>query len=234
MSTFQPTSRVIRGTVQSIRRGPGTGQRVWSDLSQSDMTKMARLGSMLGRIAPKPGALVFLSSGRPSCKLNGTETVVFSAFDASTHLQIARVYFSETFASAVDFVDFIRRKFPFSISRIRTSMESPFLIDSGRPTGERFTSHLEAQGVVHSMIGDLSRDDLFSVFTQLSFVRVAGDSQQYSSNQDLMSEFITYLFYHNNYRTLPSLKGWTPVQKLNSFDGYEAVESFDPYAVAES
>jgi hypothetical protein len=198
------------------------------------MTKMARLGSMLSRIAPKPGALVFLSSGRLSCKLNGTETVVFSAFDASTHLQIARIYFAETFTSAVDFVDFVRRKFPFSISRIRTSLESPFLIDSGRPTGERFTSHLEAQGVVHSMIADLSRDDLFSVFTRLSFVRVAGDSTQYSDGQDLMSEFITYLFYHNNYRTLPSLKGWTPIKKLNSFEGYEDVEAFDPYTIAQS
>ena len=234
VSTFQPSSRNQGNEHKGVQPVQRLGQKVWSELTQTEMTKMSRVGSVLGRLAPKPGSLVYLTSGKVSLRANGSEAVVFSAFDASTHLQVARVYLTESFASAVDFVDFIRQKFPFSISRIRTMSDSPFLLDPLRPKGQRFTAHLEAQGVVHSMLDDLSRDDLFSVFIQLAFTHSSDGPLQFNNNQELMREFITYLFYHNNCRTFPSLKGWTPIQKLSSYDGFEDIESFDPFAIEQN
>jgi hypothetical protein len=192
--------------------------------------KMAKLASLLYRIAPKPGAVVYLDSANLPIQVGGMRPAVFSAFDACTHIQIARIYLTDSFASAADFLDFARRKLPFSISRIRTAAKDPFWVNPLASPKQRFTNHLEAQGILHTVVADRSQDDFFSVFDHLTFVHQAGSSHRSPAIPELVGELIAYLYFHNNNRTMASLKGKTPIEKLKLFPGYEEVLSFDPFA----
>ncbi len=192
--------------------------------------KMTRLASMLNRLAPKPGALVYLDSANLSIQLGDLRPTVFSAFDACTHLQIARIYLTDSFASAADFLEFARRKVPFGISRVRTALKDPFWIDPLVSPIQRFTSHLEAQGILHMVVADRSQDDFFSVFDHLTFIHQAGSSNRSPAIPELVGDLIAYLYFHNNNRAMASLKGKTPLEKLKSFPGFEAIQSFDPFA----
>ncbi len=192
--------------------------------------KMARLASMLNRLAPKPGSLVYLDSAHLPLQLGGMRPTVFSAFDACTHIQIARIYLTDSFASAADFLDFARRKLPFGISRIRTAAKDPFWVNPLASSNQRFTSHLEAQGILQMVVTDRSQDDLFSLFDHLTFVHQAGSSNRAPAIPELVGELIAFLYFHNNNRTMASLKEQTPVGKLKLFPGFEDVLSFDPFA----
>ena len=196
-----------------------------------DEARMVRLASKLVRLAPKPGALVYLDAAKLPIQVSGMQPVVFSAFDACTHLQIARIYLTASFASIADFMDFVQHKFPFGLSRIRTATIEPFWVDPLTTTIQRFTNHLEAQGILHILVADRSQDDLFSVFDHLTFVHQAGSSQRLPAIPQLVGELITFLYFHNNNRAMASLNGKTPIQKLESFPGHEDVFSFDPFAL---
>jgi len=192
--------------------------------------KMARLAAMLNRLAPKPGALVYLDSSILPFQLGNMRPTVFSAFDACTHIQIARIYLTDSFASATDFLDFARRKLPFGISRIRTAAKSPFWVDPLTSPNQRFTTHLEAQGILHLVVADRTLDDFFSVFDHLTFIHQAGSSHRSPAIPELVGELIAYLYFHNNNRTMASLKGKTPLEKLKTFPSFEEALSFDPFA----
>jgi hypothetical protein len=225
MSTYQHTIPTA-GTVGV------SGGEVSSELHRETVKRMSRLASTVDRLATRPGALIYLGRAKLTCQLVGIEPVVFSAFDASTHLQVARIYLTQTFASAVDFLNFIRQKFSFRIGRIRTAEEEPFYVESPPSVRQRFSSHLEAEGILHSIVSDQSTDDLFAVFTQLSFAQVVAKSGRRLEEPSIMREFISYLYDHNNYKELPTLKGKTPLEKLKLFGGFDELESFDPFAPA--
>jgi hypothetical protein len=192
--------------------------------------KMLRLASKLVRLAPKPGALVYLDAAVVCARATDMQPMVFSAFDACTHLQIARMYLTPSFASAADFLDFIQHKFPFGISRIRTAAVEPYWIDPATSPVRRFTNHLEAQGILHALVDNRAQDDLFSVFDHLTFVHQAGSTHRPPVISQLVGELITFLYFHNNNRTMVSLNGKTPIEKLRTFPGHEEVMSFDPFA----
>lgn len=218
-------------THQSAVHTRGDGNQGQLPNGTTDEAKMARLASMLNRLAPKPGALVYLDSANLSFQLGDMRPTVFSAFDACTHIQIARIYLTDSFTSAADFLDFARRKLPFGISRIRTAAKDPFWVDPLASPIQRFTSHLEAQGILQIVVADRSQDDFFSVFDHLTFVHQAGSSRRSPAIPELVGELIAYLYFHNNNRPMASLKGKTPLQKLKSFPGFEEVRSFDPFAL---
>jgi hypothetical protein len=185
---------------------------------------------MLYRLAPKPGDLVYLDSSNLPFQLGDMRPTVFSAFDICTHIQIARIYLTNSFASAVDFLDFARRRLPFRISRVRFAAKGPFWVDPLTSPIQRFTNHLETQGILHVVVTDRSQDDFFSVFDHLTFVHQAGSSHRSPAIPELVGELIAFLYFHNNNRPMASLKGKTPVEKLKTFPGLKVVQSFDPFA----
>jgi hypothetical protein len=200
-------------------------------LNTADEAKMVRLAATLKRVAPKPGSLVYLDSAMLPFPIGDMETAVFSAFDACTHLQVARVYLTNSFASAADFLEFLHKKFPFGISRIRTTAKDPFWSEPGNSTLQRFTNHLEAQGIIHTVIDDGSRDDFYSLFDHLTFVHQAGNCQRRPKISEIIGELIAFLHFHNNSRTMASLSGKTPIEKMRTFPGLEEIQSFDPFAI---
>jgi hypothetical protein len=188
-----------------------------------------RRRSIIDLVAPTPGFLVYVESSRLSNQVNEIEPMVFSAIDANTHLQIARLYLTASFASAIDFVEFILSRFPFPVLQIRTADEAPFYAGSNLPTTQRFSSFLQAHMVQHSVMSRPVNDELYPHLSKLTFAKMAAGSLNRISSDELMDGLSSYLLIHNNYRELPSLHGRTPLQKLHTFERFKQLYSFDPF-----
>jgi hypothetical protein len=204
---------------------------LWSELHKAGERHVNSLSKMMDSAAPEPGHLVFVDTKRLTFRLNEFEPVAFSAIDVSTHLQVARLYLTTTVGSSVDFLDFLSRKFPFPISEIRTSGHSPFSNSTKLQASHPFTSSAAARGILHSVIPDPREDVLLSILSKMTFGGFFEGSIDYSAEQRLMRELINFLFFHNNHRSLPSLGGISPIQKLKQFQGFGHLHVFDPYAV---
>ncbi len=201
----------------------------WPEPYESGLRQIAQRRSIVDLVAPTPGFLVYVESSRLSNQVNEIEPMVFSAIDANTHLQIARLYLTESFASAIDFVEFALSRFPFPILQIWTVDEAPFYISSNLPTRQRFSEFLQAHMVHHSVMSRPLHDELYPHLSKFTFARMAAGSLNRISSDELMDGLSSYLLIHNNYRELPSLQGRTPLQKLHSFERFKQLYSFDPF-----
>jgi len=207
-----------------------TARDLWSDLSQAGLKHMRRMALAIDEIAPLPGSLVYIVGRRLPSHQSQLTPVVFSALDVNTHLQIAQLYLTLTFASAVDFLDFVRDNFPFRVCHVRTLGEFPFF---GLPVGERrheFTHMAEDRGIQHTIISNPSREALYTVLSKLTFAGNLANPANLQSERQLVRDLVNFLFFHNNHRSLPSLAGRTPLQKLRTFRNYNHLYSFDPFA----
>jgi len=201
----------------------------WSELGQCGFGRVAQRRSIADLVAPTPGFLVYVESTKLSNQVNECEPMVFSAIDANTHLQIARLYLTSSFASAIDFVEFALSRFPFPILQIRTADEAPFYLSSNLPTRQRFSEFLQARMVHHSVMSRPLQDELYPHLSKFAFAKMAAGSLNKISSDELMEGLTSYLLIHNNYRELPSLQGRTPLQKLHSFERFKQLYSFDPF-----
>jgi hypothetical protein len=159
----------------------------------------------------------------------GLDTVLFSAIDVSTHLQVAQAYHSLTTASAVSFVEFVAGSFPFPVSQIRTSTERPFSCGLRQASQRDFSVLIGRQGYIHSPIVDASRDALLSITSKLLFGGVSDGLFMHASAHDLQRELGQFLFFHNNYRSIPWLGGKSPIQRLKMFDGFNSLHVFSVF-----
>jgi hypothetical protein len=201
----------------------------WSELGGGGLEQAAQRRSIVDLVAPTPGFLVYIESKRLSNQINEIEPMVFTAIDANTHLQVARLYLTASFASAIDFVEFVLSRFPFPILQIRTADEAPFYLSSSLPTRQRFSEFLQARMVHHSVMSRPLHDELYPHLSKFTFAKMAAGSLNKISSDDLMEGLTSYLLIHNNYRELPSLQGRTPLQKLHSFERFKQLYSFDPF-----
>jgi hypothetical protein len=202
----------------------------WPEPPLSGQRNTAQRRSIIDLVAPTPGFLVYVESSRLSNQVSEVEPLVFSAIDANTHLQIARLYLTESFASAIDFVEFVLSKFPFPVVQIRTADGSPFYASSNLPTRQRFSEFLQARMVHHSIMSRPLQDELYPHLSKFAFARMAAGSLNRISSDELMDGLTSYLLIHNNYRELPALQGRTPLQKLHTFERFKHLYSFDPFA----
>lgn len=204
-----------------------------TELTFTGRLYLERIAGAIDEVAPKPGLLVYVTARKLAIPLNGLDPVLFSAIDATTHLQVAQAYLSLTTAAAVSFLEFVAKSFPFPISQIRTPAQRPFDHSSGLLSSRDFSVLIGRQGYIHSLINDPSRDALFSITSRLQFGGIAEGSLVYISPRELQRELGQFLFFHNNYRSIPWLEGKTPVQKLKMFGGYSGVHTFSPHEECE-
>lgn len=204
-------------------------QNLWSDLNRAGLKHMRRMAMAIDEIAPSPGSMVYIIAPRLPSHQRELTPVVFSALDVNTHLQVAQLYLTSTFASAVDFLDFARENFPFRISHIRTLGEAPFFNLAVGEGHYEFTHIAEARGALHTTITDPSREGVYSVLSKLTFAGIFTASANLQSERELVQDLVSFLFFHNNHRSLPSLAGRTPLQKLQTFLEYQHLRSFDPF-----
>jgi hypothetical protein len=203
------------------------------DLSHNGQKHLEQIALAIDEVAPKPGLLVYVAATKLALPLNGLDSVLFSAIDVATHLQVAQAYHSLTTASAVAFVEFAADLFPFPISQIRTPAEHPFHNGQNQATQRDFSVLIGRKGYIHSPVVDPSRDALLSLSSKLHFKGLASGCFTHTSAHDLQREMGQYLFFHNNYRTIPWLGGKTPLQRLRSFEGFSHVHSFSVFEAPE-
>jgi len=223
-----PLSLQSQSLTHHAEKSPAT-MLPWSELSKWGLGQAAQPRSIVDLVAPTPGFLVYVETSKLSNQINEIEPTVFSAIDASTHLQIARLYLTASFASAIDFLEFALSRFPFPILQIRTVDQAPFYVSSSLPTRQRFSEFLQARKVHHSVMSRPQQDELYPHLSKFTFARMAAGSLNRISSDELMDGLSSYLLIHNNYRELPSLQGRTPLQKLHSFERFKQLYSFDPF-----
>jgi hypothetical protein len=199
------------------------------ELTHTGELQMKKMASSLDEAAPNPGALVYLRTKRLSVKLNGLEPVVFSAIDACTFLQVAQIYLVETTAAAASFFDFVVQTLPFTVVHLRSRNQRPFYYSSGDRSYHDFTELVGEKGCAHSLISTNAQDPLFGIAEKFMFGGISEGSVIGGSEGELQRELVHFLFFHNNYRSIPWLQGKTPVQKLASFSAFPGWHSFDPY-----
>lgn len=196
------------------------------ELSHAGRVYLERVTRAIDEVAPWPGFLVYVVAKNLQIRPNCPERVVFSAIDAHTFLQVARAYQSMTIATAVSFIEFAVRHFPFKICQIRTPARMPFCTPTGVQPHSDFSAIMRARDFSHSLILDSSRDILCSITSRLVFGGITEGTMVHLSSQELQTELDRFLFFHNNYRFVPWLEGKTPLQRLNSFEGFSKFHSF--------
>ncbi len=196
------------------------------DLSHHGLRCLEKLSLAIDEVAPRPGLLVYVAATKLALPSNGLDPVLFSAIDVCTHLQAAQAYHSLTTASAVSFVEFAAARFPFPVSQIRTLLERPFHTEENQASHRDFSVLVGRKGYIHFPIADPERDAIYSVTSKLHFNALVVGNVVAASSFDLQREVGQFLFFHNNYRTIPWLGGKTPLQRLRSFERFRNVHSF--------
>jgi hypothetical protein len=208
--------------------GPGP-HALPSALNGAGLVRGKRLTLAVDAIAPEPGSLVFLLAERLACGNDELNPTVFTAIDACTSLEVARIYMTWTFASAVDFLLFAAELFPFQIRRVRTLASGPFYRPTIPEGNHEFARIAQERGISHSLITDAAEDELYQAASKFAFHGMFDGRMDRESELRILKALADFLFFHNNQRSLPSLGGKTPVQKLHSFAGYDRLRYFDPF-----
>jgi hypothetical protein len=214
-------SSAVSGSIKSGR---------WWRVGSPAPVRLGHVADVIDRTAPTPGAIVCMMARELSPSRRELRPVLFSALDVNTHLQVARFYLTKTKASAVDFLQFARESFPFRIVRICTPAEPPFVTSSDCSSSIDLSRIAERQGIVYTSIRKAAHEELFRTLSRLTFGWFVTDSLSHLTESDLVRELVNFLFFHNNHRSLPSLAGMTPLQKLKTMGRYQHLQSFDPFS----
>ena len=205
-------------------------QDIYWHLDHLGTIRSNQVAAAIDMIAPAPGTMVYMMARRLADPHGDLQPVVFSALDVNTHLQVAQLYLTMTFASAVDFLEFTREKYPFPIAHVRTPAEEPFFNYRSNGRTLEFGRIAEELGIRHTAIKDPSQEQLFTLLSRLTFGGLLAGTVNFVSERALVRDLMNFLFFHNNHRSIPSLAGKTPLQKLKTNTKCRYLHAFDPFA----
>jgi transposase InsO family protein len=131
----------------------------------------------------------------------------YTAIDDATRIRSLKVYSKHTMANAIDFVDYVIKKFPFRIHTIRT--------DNGHEFQSQFHWHLADLGISHVYIkprtprlnGKVERSHGTD---QTEFYQLL----TYTDDVDLNKKLADWETYYNFHRPHGGLKGKAPYEVL--------------------
>jgi hypothetical protein len=182
------------------------------------------------RIAPRPGTKLFIEGRKLNCRWYGLQPMLFSAIDLCTHLQVARVYLTQTVASAVDFLDFLVASYPFVMREVYTPPDLWFCDPVVPQVIHRFSRECALRNMVHTVLSNPSQDVIIRRLRAYFYHSVLESSGGSESEQAIIPDLRNYLLVHNNFTALDTIAEQVPIEKLRTFSGFEGVEQFDPYA----
>jgi hypothetical protein len=203
------------------------------ELQHAGMSCLEKVALLKCEVVPTPGRIVYLHTATLETRLSGLAPVIFSAVDATTHLQIAQAYFAMTSAAALSFAEFAARSFPFPIVEFRSRKVTPFHNPENDRPHRDFRALIGERGYLHSFVETRSSDALFSITSKMVFGASTAGSALPASTHELQRDLTRFVFYHNNLRSISWLKGKTPVQKLRTFTGFRGMRSFSPWDECE-
>jgi len=183
------------------------------------------------RVAPRPGSKLYMEARRLNCRWYGLQPMLFSAIDLCSHLQVARVYLTQTVASAVDFLDFLVASYPFALREVYTPTDLWFCDPVVPQVIHRFSRECAIRNMVHTVLSNPSQDVIIRKLRAYFYHTLLESSEDGTSEQLMIPDLRNHLLVHNNFTALDTIAGQVPIEKLRTFSGYESLEQFDPYAI---
>lgn len=200
----------------------------WKIIQHAGAKHLKEIKRDIMNLAPEPGTLVLVHALQITRSSSTFDSVVLSAMDVNTHLQVGRMYFVSSLAATIDFLDFLSKAFPFPIREIRTDNHHLFTSESSRQMEHRFALAAHRVGIRHS-IRDIHDTNVESLLRWYFFQDGRPEISETSiDEQTLPGELNQFLIYHNHHRCLPTLDGKTPVERLRSQTAYEDFGAFEP------
>lgn len=212
------TTPFLRGDAYNVAHSAAGAHSKFRDLEEA-----------IEQIAPRPGSKLFIEGRKLSCRWYGLQPMLFSAIDLCTHLQVARVYLTQTVASAVDFLDFLVASYPFLMRELYTPPDLWFCDPVVPQVIHRFSRECALRNVVHTVLSNPSQDVIIRRVRSYFYHSVLESSEGGGSEQAIIPDLRNYLLVHNNYTALETISNQVPIDKLHSYSGFESVEHFDPY-----
>lgn len=204
-----------------------SGER-WKVLQYAGAKHLKEIKQDILDRGPEPGKLVLVHALQISRPSSTFDSVILSAMDLHTHLQVGRMYFVSSLAATIDFLYYLAKAFPFPIKEIRTDDHHLFATGSVRKQEHRFTLAAHQVGIRHS-IRDIHDTSVESLLRWYFFRDGQYEIPETSINEEsLPDELDTFLNFHNNHRSLPTIGGKTPVERLRSHKAFKEFETFNP------
>ncbi len=208
----------------------GNGWNVAHSTGGSTSARIRDLEEAIDRIAPRPGVKLYIEGRKLSCRWYGLQPILFSAIDLCTHLQVGRVYLTQTVASAVDFLDFLIASYPFVVRELYTPPDLWFCDPVVPQVIHRFSRECALRNMVHTVLSNPSQDAIIRRLRAYFYHSVLEQSESGSSEQAIIPDLRNYLLVHNNFTALETIASQVPIDKLRTFSGFEEIEQFDPYS----
>jgi transposase len=150
--------------------------------------------------------------------------VMYTAIDQATHLRISKIYEEPLLENTIDFIKFIKDKFPFLIKMLYTPMEQIFEINTSQlcPTSSLNINQIEQRYFTNhqletSLVASVHAQDDQHFFKESVFTSI----------DDANRKLKRYLNNLNNHRQMSTLNGLTPLQKLRMIEEYRKILYFD-------
>jgi len=204
----------------------GSGNKeLWQTLSAAGNRRLLEFRKKLHAHAPVPGEIVLLNARKLPRASSSFDSVLLSAIDACTHLQLARIYFVSSLAATIDFVEFLVRAYPFHITEFRT-YDNPLLAHERDDHEEhRFALAAHRCGIRHRAV-IASEDDCLPTLERYLFPEIEPAPIDNNGSEEQSAKLERFLFFHNNDRSLPTLGGKTPLEAIRHFPEFRRVASF--------
>ncbi len=246
------TPKEIINRLRELRKKTGFGQRrlqlylsIWYEIELSESTiwkllkksgvDMKEKKTLRRRIKPDdpllPGdrVLMFVKF------IQGTDEkqkyAQYTAIDECTRLRIAKIYGRHSTLSALDFVQFLLMEFPFLVRHLHTPLDNAFTsVSKPRLQTHAFTRNLRKLGIKHDVptkrqLASGKFKDRIARFDEVE----PYSTKIFLSPEELQTRVAKFLFQYNNYRPIPFIENLTPVEKLQTYEGYNQIRMFDPY-----
>jgi ribosome-associated translation inhibitor RaiA len=149
---------------------------------------------------------------------------MYTAIDQATHLRISKIYEEPLLENTIDFIKFIKDKFPFLIKMLYTPMEQIFEINTSQlcPTSSLNINQIEQRYFTNhqletSLVASVHAQDDQHFFKESVFTSI----------DDANRKLKRYLNNLNNHRQMSTLNGLTPLQKLRMIEEYRKILYFD-------
>lgn len=159
--------------------------------------------------------------------------VQYSAIDDATRMKFTKLYKERSNSNSLDFLNYIVKRFPFRLKSIRTDNDSVF---TNAYTGEPkthplkmprthpFTLALMEKGIIHKR----NRPSCPQQNGKVERSHRTDGEEFYRLQKSLNLDFLIkgrkkYDEFFNNQRPHMGLKGFTPLQKLQSFPDFKGV-----------
>jgi len=217
-----------------VTKPPAAGSHsvFWSVLHEAGKEQLNELTAAVNRIAPEPGSSVLFDARMIRGSADDLP-VLYSSIDVHTHLQIARLYFTQTVASSIDFLGFAIRSFPFQVKSILTRADGAFSQAGGTEIPHRFTLTAFHLGIRHVICQD-SNSELCDFLGKYFFDGELSGTLDETAERLYYLRLRNYLNFHNHTRSFPALGGKTAIESLRSFPVFSSIRLFDPFPYLNS